>query len=161
MESGVTRRQTGAMESLFDGQGRAAMLARVERLQADAARRWGKMDAAQMLAHAQVGLRVAQGDLRLKRALIGVLFGGLARRSLLKPAPFGKNLPTAAEFRVTDARDFAREKAALLALARRFGENGSAGLTREPHPFFGRLTPEQWDRLQWKHLDHHLRQFGA
>ena len=137
------------------------MLARIEGLRADAARGWGKMDAAQMLAHVQVAMRVALGELKLKRALIGVLFGGLAKRSLLKPAPFGKNLPTAAEFRVVDARDFAREKAAALALVRRFGEGGAAGLTREPHPFFGRLTPEQWDRLQWKHLDHHLRQFGA
>ena len=34
-------------------------------------------------------------------------------------------------------------------------------VTQDPHPFFGRMTGEEWDRLLWKHLDHHLRQFGV
>jgi len=25
----------------------------------------------------------------------------------------------------------------------------------------GRLKGEEWGRMMWKHLDHHLRQFGA
>jgi hypothetical protein len=29
------------------------------------------------------------------------------------------------------------------------------------HPFFGPLTHAGWGRLAWKHLDHHLRQFGC
>ncbi len=29
-----------------------------------------------------------------------------------------------------------------------------------PHPVFGRLSVDDWGRLSWKHLDHHLRQFG-
>jgi hypothetical protein len=29
------------------------------------------------------------------------------------------------------------------------------------HPVFGRIKPNDWDVLVWRHLDHHLRQFGA
>jgi hypothetical protein len=29
------------------------------------------------------------------------------------------------------------------------------------HPMFGKMTADQWGRSMWKHLDHHLRQFGV
>ncbi|MDZ4803510.1 MAG: DUF1569 domain-containing protein [Candidatus Eisenbacteria bacterium] len=31
----------------------------------------------------------------------------------------------------------------------------------EPNPIFGNLSVDEWGKLSWKHLDHHLRQFGA
>ncbi|NND11366.1 MAG: DUF1569 domain-containing protein, partial [Flavobacteriaceae bacterium] len=31
----------------------------------------------------------------------------------------------------------------------------------EPHPSFGYYTKDQWGKTQYKHLDHHLRQFGV
>jgi hypothetical protein len=119
------------------------------------------MDPAQTLAHCQAPLRVAMGELKLKRGLIGILFGKLAKRDLMRPAPTRRNLPTAPEFRVADARQFEKERATLVALIRRYGDGGPAVLIQEPHPFFGPMTVEEWDTLQWKHLDHHLRQFGA
>ena len=47
-----------------------------------------------------------------------------------------------------------------MELVRAFHARGPEKLAKE-HPFFGPLTSAEWDRLQWKHLDHHLRQFGA
>jgi hypothetical protein len=149
------------VESLFEAEGRARMLARLDALRPDAPRQWGRMDVAQMLAHCQQPLRVALGELPLKRSLVGVLFGRLAKRQLLAAKPWQQGLPTAPEFRVHDARDFAREHAALRALVERFARGGPAALTKAPHPFFGRLTADEWQALQWRHLDHHLRQFGA
>jgi hypothetical protein len=29
------------------------------------------------------------------------------------------------------------------------------------HPGFGRMSARDWDVLQYRHLDHHLRQFGV
>ena len=43
----------------------------------------------------------------------------------------------------------------------RFVNGGPRVCTTHPHPFFGRLTPAEWAIQQYKHLDHHLRQFGA
>ncbi|MCC6408069.1 MAG: DUF1569 domain-containing protein [Planctomycetes bacterium] len=148
-------------KSLFVAADRQEMLARLSRLSASTKPQWGKMDAAQMCAHCQVALKVALGELELKRGLLGILFGGFARRQLLSDKPWGRNLPTAPEFRVTDRRDFAREHAALAELARRFGEGGPAKLTQKPHPFFGKLSADEWSTLQWRHLDHHFRQFGV
>lgn len=147
--------------SLFEAQGLADMLARIERLSADAQRQWGTMTCAQVLAYCQQPLRVASGELPLKRGVIGFLFGRMAKRKLLSPAPWQQGLPTAPEFKVRDEREFGREHAALLALVKRFGEAGPAGLTKLPHPFFGKLTVDEWQTLQCKHLDHHLRQFGG
>lgn len=148
-------------DSLFDPAGLAALLARIDGLRPDSPRQWGKMTIGQMLAHCQQPLRVASGELPLRRSLIGVLFGRLAKRQLLAPKPWQQGMPTAPEFRITDARDFGEEQQALRALVQRFGEAGPAGLTKAPHPFFGPLTSDEWQALQWRHLDHHLRQFGA
>ncbi|MSR62158.1 MAG: DUF1569 domain-containing protein [Planctomycetes bacterium] len=149
------------MPSLFQSADLAAIQKRLQSLRPDSKAQWGKMDVAQMLAHSQVALKIAVGDMTLKRGLIGLLFGRLAKKKLTSPAPFGRNLPTALEFRVSDARVFAAEQAQLLELVQRFGTRGPAGAPKAPHPFFGPLTAAEWDTLQWKHLDHHLRQFGA
>ncbi len=147
--------------SLFDRAANQAVLARIRKLRPDSQPQWGKMDVARMLAHCQVALRVAMGETKLKRGLIGVLFGRLALKSLMKPAPFKKNMPTAPEFRITETRGFEAERDELVRLVETFAAKGPAGLASGPHPFFGPMTTEQWDTLQWKHLDHHLNQFGV
>jgi hypothetical protein len=114
-----------------------------------------------MCVHVQLPLEVATGELKLKRTLIGRLFGRIAKKSLLADAPFKQGLPTDPKFVVTDARHLESERIRLDALLSRVGQRGPAGLTTEPHPFFGPLTTAEWDMLLWKHLDHHLRQFGA
>ena len=148
-------------ESLFDPAGLETMLTRLRSLRADSGRQWGQMSVAQMLSHCQRPLLVALGELPLKRNLIGLLFGRIAKKQLLSPKPWRTGMPTAPEFRVVDAREFEREKAALSALVQRFGAAGPQGLSTSPHPFFGPLTSDEWQMLQWRHLDHHLRQFGA
>jgi transposase InsO family protein len=62
---------------------------------------------------------------------------------------------------VSDSRDFSLEQRRLKDCVREFHQGGEAKCTRHPHPFFGNLTPQEWSRGMYKHLDHHLRQFGA
>ena len=148
------------MNSLCEATENTAFVRRIESLDANTAPEWGKMTAPQMLAHCQGPFRVAAGQLRLKRALIGRIFGKLAKKKFVtSDAPFGHNSPTDPRFVFPDAHDFAHEQSELLELLRGFGETGV--VTRDPHPFFGPMTEEEWDRLLWKHLDHHLRQFGV
>ncbi|MBL7925046.1 MAG: DUF1569 domain-containing protein [Bacteroidia bacterium] len=149
------------MSSLFRTSDREAVLARFDKLSAASAPVWGKMTVQQMLVHCQAPLKVATGALVLKHSLIGRLFGKMAKKQLLRPEPFKQNLPTAPEFKAASAGlDFEKEKQALLHLIRKFGEAGPQD-GRGKHPFFGAMTEEEWDALQWKHLDHHLRQFGV
>jgi hypothetical protein len=149
------------MNSLFDAAELARTLQRIHSIAPDRPPLWGRMHAAQMFAHCRAPLRVARGEQTLHRTLFWRLFGRLAKRMVLSKRPFGRNLPTDPAFRCTQVDAAPVERDALIEELRRFHEAGPAGLTREPHPFFGRLTSQEWDYLQWKHLDHHLRQFGA
>ena len=124
----------------------------------------GRVGAGEGGHHLRVALgqeAVALGELKLPRSLFGKLVGWMARGGALGPKPFARGLPTSAEFVVKDARDFAREREGLLEVLTLMSRAGPSGITKEPHPFFGKLTPAEWDTLQWKHVDHHLRQFGA
>ncbi len=148
------------MDTLLEASGNDAIVTRIGALAADTPALWGKMNVAQMLVHCQRPFLVASDELKLPRGLIGRLFGGMAKKRFVDgTAPFGKNSPTDPAFRVKDRHEFAREQAGLVRLVTRFGTTGAS--TRDPHPFFGPLTGAEWDRLLWKHLDHHLRQFGA
>jgi hypothetical protein len=62
---------------------------------------------------------------------------------------------------VQDECDLAAERERIYALIDRFAKGGPQSCTTHPHVFFGRLTPNEWAALMYKHLDHHLRQFGA
>lgn len=150
------------MKSLFNPSDNQEIINRIHQLSATAQPQWGKMNVSQMLAHCQSPLHVAFGELQLKRNLMSILFGGMVKRSLIKDEkPFKQNLPTSASFIVTDIREFEKEKNKLIELVQRFSKNGAAALRKDPHPFFGKLTTTEWDILQWKHLDHHLRQFAV
>lgn len=113
-----------------------------------------------MALHCQKPLDVADGKLILKRSLIEFLFGEMAKNDFLKRDEFKKSLPTAPEFRIHDTPDFEREKQILLDKIQKFGTMGAKVIVNKKHPFFGTMTDEEWGILQYKHLDHHLRQFG-
>lgn len=150
------------MKSLFQKSDNQEMIDRINKLTPSTPNLWGKMNVSQMLRHCQRPLEVAFGEMKLKKTFIGMLFGGIAKKKLTGSwEPFQKNLPTDKNFIVADIYDFDREKQTLIELVKRFADNGPAAITNEPHPFFGKLTTNEWDILQWKHLDHHLRQFGA
>ncbi len=149
------------MKSLFDPDARKSILGRLSSLRADASRQWGKMDAAQMLAHCSAALAVGTGDTPRKQSLIGRILAPFFRSSLLGEKPFGRGSPTDPTFVITDPRDFDREKARLLDLVARFCEGGAAAAGRQTHSFLGRLSGKEWGTLMHKHLDHHLSQFGG
>jgi hypothetical protein len=119
------------------------------------------MDVAQMMAHCSAALDMASGRLDLPRMFIGRLIGPFVKPSYTNDKPFSKSSPTDPKLVVSDRRDFAREQEQLKLKVRQFHEGGEQRCTQHPHPFFGALTPEQWSRGMYKHLDHHLRQFGA
>jgi hypothetical protein len=149
------------MNSLFDPQTAQLMQQRIENLQIDSPRMWGKMDVAQMMAHCATGLEAATGKIHPKRTFLGKVVGSFLKGMLTDNKPMGKNAPTHPTYVMADEKDFEKEKKRLLGLLKEFSEGREEGVTRSPHPFFGKITPQQWSSGTWKHLDHHLRQFGA
>jgi hypothetical protein len=149
------------METLYHPQARQDILSRLARLNPQSPRQWGKMDAAQMLGHCSAVLEVVTGQKNPPRLFIGRILAPFLRSSFTSDQPFKKNNPTHKTFIVADQRDFDRERNQLVGLVNQFGEGGEAKCTRHPHAFFGPLTPREWGIGMYKHLDHHLKQFGA
>lgn len=149
------------MKSLFEPEVTREIVDRINRLTAGTRPLWGKMRVEQMLAHMQPPLRVALGEEKLKKGLMGFLFGRIAKKQLVKESPFKKNLPTAPSFIVKEEKNFEEEKSRVIDLVQRFAKEPTEKLDTRVHPFFGKLTADEWNILHWKHLDHHLRQFGV
>jgi len=149
------------MKNLFEQEATDEVLARIDTLQPACQRHWGKMDVAQMMAHCSVALDMASGRMDLPRIFIGRVLAPFIKPIYTNERPFSKNNPTDKKLVVSDQRDFLREQEQLKLKVHQFYEGGEAQCTRHPHPFFGPLSPQDWARGMYKHLDHHLRQFGA
>jgi uncharacterized protein YqcC (DUF446 family) len=151
-----------SFKSIMDKNTYASMLARIDKLDPQSQALWGKMDVAQMLAHCQQPIRVATGELKLKRSFMGILFGRMFKKKFLaQKSAFPKNTPTDPAFKMVNPMDFEKEKQGLLSLLDKLVKGGYDGITKEDHPFFGPMTPTEWGELTSIHLDHHLRQFGV
>ncbi len=150
------------METLFHPEGSRQIIDRINSLKPISQNEWGTMNVGQMLVHCQQPIKVAFGDLKIKVGLLGYIFGRLGKRQLTQNNfRFKKDLPTAKEFRISGQHDFEQARTTLIELIEKFSTEGPNSIPNKKHPFFGTLTDEQWGSIQWKHLDHHLKQFGA
>jgi hypothetical protein len=150
------------MKNLYEPAAAAEIRARLQNLRPDSQRQWGTMNVAQAVAHCAKAMEGAVGDSRPKRMFIGRIIGPLIKRLAIRnDDPIRRNSPTAPDLVIADERQLERERQRLSSLIDRFAAAGPAGCTTHPHAFFGRMTPQEWSVLSYKHLDHHLRQFGA
>ncbi len=147
------------IKNLFDPAVKQEIINRINSLTSESQRKWGKMDVAQMLAHLQMQIEVAYGTRIVKGNLLMKLMVPLFKKSLFNEKPWKNSLPTDKSFITTgESKDFETEKNKVLGLVNKFSES----VIREtPHPIFGKMTKEQWSKATWKHIDHHLKQFGA
>ncbi len=150
------------MKSLYDSERVTELKQRMSKLKPDSPRQWGTMNPAQAMAHCCGGLEWAVGDAVPPRMFIGRLIGWMVKSMVLRDdEPMRKNSPTSNDIVVKDNRDLNEERARLITLIDRFVAAGPKGCTTHPHSFFGPLTPNEWAVLMYKHVDHHLRQFGV
>jgi hypothetical protein len=153
------------MKNLFDPALTDETKRRIISLKPESERQWGSMALVQTLAHCTSGVQMAMGIINPKRASFPAnLLGPLIKPMVFRDdKPIRRNAPSAAELFPVDATccEFERERAQLIAFVDRFAIGGAACCSQHPHPFFGPLTSQQWAILMYKHIDHHLRQFGA
>ncbi len=147
------------MKSFFEDGVYDEISSRLNTLNKDTSANWGKMNIGQMLYHCQMPLNIIleKEDYGVKpNWLINLLF----KKSMYSDKLWRKNLPTAPGFAIKDEKDFDTQKKAITNLI----EELDAQREKEdwqPHPAFGKMTKEQWGKMQYKHLDHHFRQFGV
>jgi hypothetical protein len=150
------------MNSIFNDRDKSELLERIEKVGPANNALWGKMNVCQMLAHCSEGLKMTTGAVRPKRVPFPIsIIGKLLKNKILGEGDFRRNSPTAAELTITGTGVFENEKERLLAAVNELHAMGEGGINEEVHPFFGKMTKKEWGILNYKHLDHHLRQFGA
>lgn len=138
------------------------ILTRLRTVRPDSVRRWGTMSAPEMIVHLSDSFRTAFGERAASPA------GGPLGRTVIKwialhlPIHWPRNVPTRPEndphAAGTRPGDFAADVDDLVRLCERFARTRG---TWAPHPAFGQLSDEEWQRWGYLHMDHHLRQFGA
>ena len=149
------------MKNLFNKDVYDEVIQRMNALTPQTERKWGKMDVSQMLAHCKEAFKVPLSDKKMPRMLIGLILGWMIKSKLYNESPWKQNLPTAPNFIIKDERDFEKEKQGLTELVNKFYHGGVENVGKFPHPMFGSFTSEQWGMSMYKHLDHHLKQFGV
>jgi hypothetical protein len=148
------------MKRLSDPGASQEILNRINSLTATSAAAWGKMNVSQMLVHCRLWVENSMGR-SLSRTFFGKLFGGMVNNRVLQDIPIKKNMPTDKRFVNQPCEGFEAERDKLKEAINKFVESSPGGLSADPHPFFGKMNPDEWNILVWKHLDHHLRQFGV
>lgn len=148
------------MKSLLDQATREELISRISLLNENSPAQWGKMNVYQMLKHCTACEQMFLDAKKHKRAFIGRIFGRIALKGILKDdKPFKKNSPTSKEFIFPEkSGDIEAEKSKWISLIKEFEHYSKEGFE---HWFFGKMTREQIGEFDYKHDDHHLRQFGC
>jgi hypothetical protein len=149
------------MPTIHTAAGVQEIISRIDQLTPQSPPLWGKMNVSQMLCHLQGPLEVPLGRHHLPKSFLMKLLGPMIRKQLLADKPLAKNSPTANSFRVLTEKDFDKEKQALITTLKDYSNAAQAGRLPSAHPYWGKLSIADWDKMQWKHLDHHLTQFGV
>ena len=149
------------MKSIFNKADNETIIARINSLTAESQPTWGKMSVDQMCKHCNLTFDVAYGNIELKIPFVFKLLGKMLKKKMLAADNMGKGSATAKEYIVSERYDLNKEKSELISNLRRFADEGESVIKLIDHPFWGKMTIEEWDKLMWKHMDHHLSQFGV
>lgn len=150
------------MKTIFDKTTRDELINRINSLDENNTAQWGKMNICQMLKHGTLYEEwiLGKGEHTYNQAFIGRIFGKMGLRDMIKDeSPLRRNVPTLAELKVRENNiNFQSEKKKWIALIEEYEHYSNPGFI---HSFFGKMTTDQIGYLDYKHTDHHLRQFGA
>ena len=147
------------MKTIFNPATRSAIVSRIGDVSSGARPKWGKMNSEEMLTHLINGLRMAIGELSPRPKKLPIRYTPL-RQLIVYLAPWPRNAPTAPELLPSNPVAIEEAKRELLRLIEDVGGRGAQREWPE-HPAFGPLGRRGWGVVVWKHLDHHLRQFGV
>ncbi len=138
------------------------VLERIEKLNYESQPEWGKMNVAQMLAHCNVTYDMVFTDHYVKaKAFKKFLLSSLVKNAVVNDKPYKKNIRTAPQFLIVDEREFETEKTKLVAHIKKVQDLGPDHFEGKESNSFGNLTARQWNNMFYKHIDHHLSQFGV
>jgi predicted transcriptional regulator len=148
------------MSTIFDPNTRLDLIYRIQYLDANSQRQWGKMNVYQMITHCQLCDEMYQGKKLYKRSLIGFIIGRFALRQLMNDdKPKKRNSPTKSEFK--NLEPSGNLEATMVKWIETINDYENYNNPNFIHWFFGRMTKEQVGISAYKHIEHHLKQFNC
>ena len=150
------------MKNIFDQTIHSEVVARIHQLSVESKPQWGKMNVAQMLAHCSVTYEmIYDGNHPSARGVKKFMMKLFVKKIVVGDKPYKKNSQTAAHFKITDSKEFETEKKRLIDYMNRTYDLGEKHFDGKASNSFGTLTSQEWNNMFYKHLDHHLTQFGV
>ncbi|NRD20458.1 DUF1569 domain-containing protein [Winogradskyella eckloniae] len=150
------------MKNIFDNTITADVIARINKLNRTSQPNWGKMSVGQMLAHCNVTYELVFEDKHPKpNGFMKWMLKTFVKNVVVSEKPYKKNSRTAPVFLITSEKEFEIEKERLIAYITKTQALGSAHFDQKESHSFGTLSATEWNNMFYKHLDHHLTQFGV
>jgi len=150
------------MKNIFDQVEASVLIERINNLDATTQSLWGKMNVAQMLAHSNVAFEITYENIHVKPgALMKIILKLIVKPFVVGEKPYKRNSRTGPQFMITEQKDFALEKNRLVDYIKRTQELGAVHFEGKKYQNFGKLAATEWSTMFYKHLDHHLNQFGV
>ncbi|WP_086477315.1 DUF1569 domain-containing protein [Arenibacter amylolyticus] len=150
------------MKNIFDPKVTEEVIQRINALTATTTPKWGKMNVAQMLAHCNVPYEMVYTDKHPKpNSFVKFMLKLFVKSTVVNEKPYKRNSRTAPAFIIADERDFEIEKNRLIAYLKKTQKLGQEHFDQKESHSFGKLNITEWNNLFYKHLNHHLEQFGV
>ena len=150
------------MKSVFNQSDVTELLSRINKLNPNSQRLWGKMTVAQMLAHCNVTYELVYENKHPKpNAMAKFMLKSFVKNSVVSEKPYKQNGQTAPVFLIKDDKNFETEKNRLTNYIQKTQKLGEIHFDKKESHSFGVLNKSEWNNMFYKHLDHHLKQFGV
>ena len=150
------------MKNIFDPTVTDEIITRINQLKPDSQPLWGKMSVAQMLAHCNVTYETVYEDKHKKpNPLMKLILKTFVKKIVVDDTPYKRNNPTAPHYIISDSKDFEIEKKRLIDYIIKTQQLGESYFDKKESHSFGLLSVKEWNTMFYKHLDHHLNQFGV
>jgi hypothetical protein len=151
-----------ALPNIFSKEVSDNIVQRINNLTRDTQQKWGKMSVAQMLAHCNVTYEMVHENIHPKpNALMKFILKMLVKNKVVNETPYPHNNRTAPQFLIKETRDFEVEKQRLINYIKKTQQSGENFFHNKQSHSFGALTTTEWNNMFYKHLNHHLTQFGV
>lgn len=151
-----------ALPNLFQKTDSDSIIRRIEKLSPESKANWGKMSVAQMLAHCNVTYEMVYTENHKKpNSFVKFILKMIVKNKVVSEKSYKRNGQTAPQFIITDPRNFETEKNKLITHIQKTQELGELHFNNKESHSFGNLSSTEWNNMFYKHLDHHLSQFGS
>lgn len=150
------------MKSIFNQAVVTETINRIDKLTPESQPLWGKMSVSKMLAHCNVAYELVYEDKHPKpNAIMKFIIKAIAKDTVVGVKPYKKSVMTSPHFIIKDERVFEKEKSRLIDYLTKTQQLGESYFDKKESHSFGVLTRVEWNNMFYKHIDHHLNQFGV